>query len=78
MSSPMLSLSFAEIKTNELYTRGRTGSSPGAQRLCTIGPTFVVMQLHLSFGVAVLGAVLVPVGVWLLTKTTPARGIVRI
>ena len=49
-----------------------------AAALCTIGPAFVVMQLHLSFGVAVLGMSLVPIGVWLLTKTTPARGVVRI
>ncbi|MDT0211445.1 MULTISPECIES: acyltransferase [unclassified Curtobacterium] len=41
--------------------------------LCTIGPAFVVMQWHLSFGVAVLGAVAVPVGVWLLGRTRPAR-----
>jgi len=61
---------------------------PGADRpawpvlavaaLCTIGPAFVVMQLHLSFGVAVLGALLVPAGVWLLTKTVPAPGVARI
>jgi len=37
--------------------------------LCTIGPAFVVMQWHLSFGVALLGAVAVPVGVWLLGRT---------
>jgi len=36
------------------------------------------MQLHLSFGVALLGALLVPAGVWLLTKTVPARGVTRI
>ncbi|MCM3521936.1 acyltransferase [Curtobacterium sp. P97] len=41
--------------------------------LCTIGPAFVVMQWHLSFGVAVVGAVAVPVGVWLLGRTRPAR-----
>lgn len=56
---------------------------PGADRpawpvvavaaLCTIGPAFVVMQWHLSFGVAVLGAVAVPVGVWLLGRTRPTR-----
>ncbi|WP_144710185.1 acyltransferase [Curtobacterium pusillum] len=46
--------------------------------LCTVGPAFVVMQLHLSFGVALLGAVLVPVGVRLLTRTVPARGVARI
>jgi surface polysaccharide O-acyltransferase-like enzyme len=40
--------------------------------LCTIGPAFVVMQWHLSFGVALLGAVAVPVGVWLLGRTRPA------
>ncbi|WP_066652132.1 acyltransferase family protein [Curtobacterium sp. MR_MD2014] len=44
-----------------------------AAALCTIGPAFVVMQWHLSFGVAVLGAVAVPVGVWLLGRTRPAR-----
>ncbi len=36
-----------------------------AAAVCTIGPAFVVMQWHLSFGVAVLGAVAVPIGVWL-------------
>ena len=41
--------------------------------LCTIGPAFVVMQWHLSFGVALLGAVAVPIGVWLLGRTRPAR-----
>ncbi|WP_242090373.1 acyltransferase [Curtobacterium sp. DN_7.5] len=61
---------------------------PGADRpawpvlvvaaLCTVGPAFAVMQLHLSFPVAVTGAVLVPIGVWLLTRTTPARGVTRI
>jgi len=61
---------------------------PGADRpawpvvavavLATIGPAFVVMQLHLSFGVALLGAVLVPVGVWLLSRTAPAPGTTRI
>jgi fucose 4-O-acetylase-like acetyltransferase len=61
---------------------------PGADRpawpvlavatLCTVGPAFVVMQLHLSFGVALLGAVLVPVGIWLLTRTVPASGVTRI
>jgi fucose 4-O-acetylase-like acetyltransferase len=40
--------------------------------LCTIGPAFAVMQLHLSFGVALCGAVLVPIGVRLLTRTVPA------
>lgn len=39
--------------------------------LCTVGPAFVVMQWHLSFPVAVLGAVAVPVGVWLLGRTRP-------
>jgi len=62
--------------------------APGADRpawpvvavavLATIGPAFVVMQLHLSFGVALLGAVLVPVGVWLLSRTAPAPGTTRI
>lgn len=37
--------------------------------LCTIGPAFAVMQLHLSFGTAVVGAVLVPLGVALLGRT---------
>jgi hypothetical protein len=36
------------------------------------------MQLHLSFGVALVGAVAVPAGVWLLSRTVPARGIARI
>lgn len=39
--------------------------------VCTIGPAFAVMQLHLSFPVAAVGAVLVPVGVHLLTRTRP-------
>ncbi|RUQ09777.1 acyltransferase [Curtobacterium sp. HSID17257] len=43
-----------------------------AAAVCTIGPAFVVMQWHLSFGVAVLGAVAVPIGVWLLGRTRPA------
>ncbi|MGU3410382.1 acyltransferase family protein [Microbacterium sp. M1A1_1b] len=61
---------------------------PGADRpawpvvavavLCTVGPAFVVMQLHLSLGVALLGAVLVPIGVWLLSRTVPAAGVTRI
>lgn len=61
---------------------------PGADRpawpvlavaaLCTIGPAFVVMQAHLSFGVALLGTALVPLGVWVLTKTVPAPGVARI
>ncbi|PYY45963.1 acyltransferase [Curtobacterium sp. MCLR17_043] len=46
--------------------------------LCTIGPAFLVMQLHLSFGVALVGAVAVPVGVWLLSRTVPAPGVARI
>ncbi|WP_288468830.1 acyltransferase [uncultured Curtobacterium sp.] len=37
--------------------------------LCTIGPAFAVMQLHLSLGTAVVGAVLVPLGVVLLGRT---------
>ncbi len=37
--------------------------------LCTIGPAFVVMQAHLSLWVALLGAVAVPIGVWLLERT---------
>ncbi|PZF57780.1 acyltransferase [Curtobacterium sp. MCSS17_008] len=41
--------------------------------LCTVGPAFVVMQWHLSFPVAVLGAAAVPVGVWLLGRTRSAR-----
>jgi len=36
--------------------------------LCTIGPAFAVMQLHLSLGTAVVGAVLVPLGVVLLGR----------
>jgi fucose 4-O-acetylase-like acetyltransferase len=44
---------------------------------CTIGPAFAVMQLHLSLGVALPGAVLVPIGVWLLCRTVPAVGVVR-
>jgi fucose 4-O-acetylase-like acetyltransferase len=43
--------------------------------LCTIGPAFAVMQLHLSFPLAVLGAVAIPVGVALLSRTVPARGL---
>ncbi|MFS0729296.1 acyltransferase [Curtobacterium sp. 1P10AnD] len=46
--------------------------------LCTVGPAFAVMQLHLSFPVAVAGALLVPLGVWLLTRTTQAAGVIRI
>lgn len=46
--------------------------------LCTIGPAFAVMQLHLSFGVALLGALAVPVGVRLLTRTVPTRSTARI
>ena len=41
--------------------------------LCTVGPAFVVMEWHLSFAVAVLGAAAVPVGVWLLGRTRPVR-----
>ncbi|WP_144802936.1 acyltransferase [Curtobacterium sp. BH-2-1-1] len=37
--------------------------------ICTIGPAFAVMQLHLSLGTAVVGAVLVPLGVVLLGRT---------
>ncbi|PYY33150.1 acyltransferase [Curtobacterium sp. MCBD17_030] len=58
---------------------------PGADRpawpvlavaaLCTIGPAFAVMQLHLSFPLALLGAVAIPVGTWLLSKTVAARGV---
>lgn len=40
--------------------------------VCTIGPAFAVMQLHLSFGVALVGAALVPIGVGLLTRTVRA------
>ncbi len=47
-----------------------------AAAVCTIGPAFVVMQWHLSFGVAVLGAVAVPIGVWLAGRTRPA-GVAR-
>lgn len=36
--------------------------------ICTIGPAFAVMQLHLSLGTAVVGAVLVPLGVVLLGR----------
>lgn len=62
--------------------------APGADRpawpvlavaaLCTIGPAFAVMQLHLSFGVALTGALAIPLGVWLLTRTVPATGVTRI
>jgi len=58
---------------------------PGADRpawpvlavaaLCTIGPAFAVMQLHLSFPLALLGAVAIPVGTGLLSKTVAARGV---
>ncbi|PZF11039.1 acyltransferase [Curtobacterium sp. MCPF17_011] len=58
---------------------------PGADRparpvlavaaLCTIGPAFAVMELHLSFPLALLGAVAIPVGTWLLSKTVAARGV---
>ncbi|PZE86308.1 acyltransferase [Curtobacterium sp. MCBD17_032] len=40
--------------------------------VCTIGPAFAVMQLHLSFPLALVGAVAIPVGVRLLTRTVPA------
>jgi fucose 4-O-acetylase-like acetyltransferase len=43
--------------------------------LCTIGPAFAVMQLHLSFPLAVLGAVAIPVGVAVLARTVPARAV---
>ncbi len=46
--------------------------------VCTIGPAFLVMQAHLSFGVAVVGAVGVPIGVWLLSRTAPSRGVRQI
>jgi fucose 4-O-acetylase-like acetyltransferase len=42
--------------------------------LCTIGPAFAVMQLHLSFPLALLGAVAIPVGTWLLSTTVAAPG----
>ncbi|WP_144762375.1 acyltransferase [Curtobacterium sp. 9128] len=61
---------------------------PGADRpawplvafavVCTIGPAFAVMQLHLSFGIAAIGAVTIPVGVWVLSRTVPAVGVRRI
>ena len=50
---------------------GRSSRSP---RCCTIGPAFVVMQLHLSFGVALVGRRAVPVGVWLLSRTVAGGG----
>lgn len=43
--------------------------------VCTIGPAFAVMQLHLSFPLALVGAVAIPVGTWLLTRTVPAGGV---
>lgn len=46
--------------------------------LCTIGPAFAVMQLHLSFWLAAVGAVLIPMGVWCLSRTVPAVGVRRI
>jgi fucose 4-O-acetylase-like acetyltransferase len=58
---------------------------PGADRpawpvlavaaLCTIGPAFAVMQLHLSFPLALLGAVAIPVGTRLLSRTVAAPGV---
>ena len=41
--------------------------------VCTIGPAFAVMQLHLSFPLAVVGAVAIPVGVALLSRTVRSR-----
>jgi fucose 4-O-acetylase-like acetyltransferase len=43
--------------------------------VCTIGPAFAVMQLHLSFPLALVGAIAIPVGVWLLARTvsSPVR-----
>jgi hypothetical protein len=40
--------------------------------VCTIGPAFAVMQLHLSFPLALVGAVVIPVGLGLLMRTVPA------
>lgn len=61
------------------FDRPLTRLTPGTDRpgwptlglaaLCTIGPAFAVMQLHLSFPVAALGAVAVPIGVRLLSRT---------
>ncbi|WIB16092.1 acyltransferase [Curtobacterium sp. MCPF17_050] len=44
-----------------------------AGAVCTIGPAFAVMQLHLSFPLALVGAVAIPLGVWLLARTVPAE-----
>ncbi|WIB27055.1 acyltransferase [Curtobacterium sp. MCSS17_015] len=46
--------------------------------ICTIGPAFAVMQLHLSFPIALVGAVLIPAGVWLLTRTVPTRRVATV